>query len=62
MNNNNQVTNAAAGAEVANGLTQANATIAQGNAFASAAQGIGNAFGQVVGSNTGQQYLRNLFS
>jgi len=62
MDNNNQVTNAAAGAEVANGLTQANATIAQGNAFASAAQGIGNAFGQAVGSNTGQQYLRNLFS
>lgn len=60
--NNNQITNAAAGAAVANGLTQANATIAQSNAFNSAAQGIGNAFGQAVGSNSGQLSLRNLFS
>jgi hypothetical protein len=62
VDNNNQITNAASGAAVANGLTQANATIAQSNAFQTAAQGIGNAFGQAAGSNASQQYLRNLFS
>lgn len=60
--NNNAITNAAAGAAVANGLTNANATIAQNNAFSSAMSGIGNAFGQALGTNQSQQFLRTNFS